>query len=110
MPEWIAQYWVEWLFGVIIAGLTIGVKHLSKKVKVDTGKRKALEDGVCALLRNQIVHEFNRYTEKGYYPIYGRENVEKMYKAYSALGGNGTISDLVTGLKKLPNELKEGEQ
>ena len=107
MPEWITKYWLEWIFGLVIAALTAGYRHLSKKVKDDAKKRKALEDGVCALLRSQIIHDFNSYTDKGYCPIYGRENVDSMYDAYHKLGGNGTITDLVEDLKKLPTEKKD---
>ena len=62
--------------------------------------------GVQALLRDRIIQAYNHYTDKGYCPIYGLENVESMYRQYHALGGNGAITELVDRLKELPTERK----
>lgn len=38
------------------------------------------------------------------------ENVEAMYKQYHALGGNGTITELVERLKEMPTEPRKEEE
>lgn len=50
------------------------------------------------------------YEEKQYCPISARENLEDMYEAYKALGGNGTVTGLMTQLRKLPTEPHKHEE
>ena len=33
MPEWIAKYWLEWVFGLLIGILTLVVRTLSARIK-----------------------------------------------------------------------------
>ena len=63
-----------------------------------------MELGTQALLRAQIIHIYNKYIEKGYVPIYERENVNELYEQYKNLGGNGTIKTLMQKLDDLPTE------
>ncbi|MFQ9892423.1 MAG: hypothetical protein ACLRWH_04500 [Emergencia sp.] len=100
--EWIAKYWLEALFGGVIAVMGVCWKKLSSRAK----KQDAVGLGVQALLRDRIIQAYNHYTEKGYCPIYGLENVEEMYNQYHALGGNGTITELVERVKELPTQPK----
>ena len=37
-------------------------------------------------------------------PVYGMNNVLKVYAAYHKLGGNGTMNKLVNDLRELPME------
>lgn len=103
MIEFITRYWLETLFGGLIALLGIGYRILYKRVK----EQEAVKLGVQALLRDRIVNAYNHYIEKGYCPIYGRENVEAMYIQYHNLGGNGTITELKRKLDQLPTEEEE---
>lgn len=89
--EFIIEYWIGAVFGILITA-----------VKLQSTKGKALQLGVQALLRDRIIQAYNHYKEKGYCPIYGRENIEGLYKQYHALGGNGTITDMMEDLRELP--------
>lgn len=100
--NWIQQYWIEVLFGAIATGLVTGFRMMSVQFK-------AIKAGMQAMLRNQIIGQYNKYTDKGHIPIYGLENVEAMYVQYHALGGNGTITRLVEELRELPTKGKTGE-
>lgn len=100
--EWIAQYWLEVVFGLLITIMGIGWKKLSGRVK----KQDAVGLGVQALLRDRIIQAYNHYTEKGYCPIYALENVEELYRQYHALGGNGTMTKLYNQIRELPTEPK----
>ena len=100
MFEFILKYWIEFLFGVIISGMGIIGKILYGQYL----KNKAIGKGVEALLRNGIVQTYNKWSEKGYCPIYARENAIRMYEPYHTLGGNDVATDLIEDLKKLPTE------
>ena len=69
-------------------------------------KLQALTQGLQALLRAQMVDDYNRYTEKGYAPIYARENFENCWKQYERLGKNGVMSDIHAKFLALPTERK----
>lgn len=98
--EFIVKYWLEVLFGLIMAGLTLAYRKLAARVR----RQEAVELGIQALLRDRMIRAYNHYTEKGYCPIYARENVEELYQRYHDLGGNGTITGLVDKLRELPTE------
>jgi hypothetical protein len=103
MQEWILRYWVEVLFCIISTGLAAGYKRLSSKVK----EQDAIKLGIQALLRDRIVQCYNHYQEKGCCPIYALDNITALYTQYHALGGNGTVTELVERLKDLPTEKKK---
>lgn len=106
MAEWILNYWIEVLFGIIIACWTVAYKRLCKKIK----EQECVKLGVQALLRDRIVQSYNHYLEKDYCPIYARENVDELYEQYHALGGNGTVTGLVEKLKELPTVPKKQKE
>lgn len=106
MNEWIKEYWVKALFGGIIScfgALTIWVK---KKFK----RSEAIEMGVQALLRNEIVKEYNYWMEKGYCPIYAKDNTKNMYIQYHGLGQNGVIDKVYEEILDLPTEKTKKEK
>ena len=45
-----------------------------------------------------------KWSERGYCPIYARENATRMYEPYHILGGNDVATDLIEDLKGLPTE------
>ena len=73
---------------------------------------KALKKGVQALLRAQMINDYNKWTDRGYAPLYARQNYENLWVQYEALGDNGVISDLHDKFLKLPTEIptKEGKK
>ena len=89
------SYWSE----AVIVALTSAVAMLFRKYK-------ATQNGVQALLRNAIIASFNKHMEKGYMPIYERENIQKMFEEYRKLGGNGTVLTLMEKLEGLPTREK----
>lgn len=104
MGEWILQYWIEAIFGLVAVGLSAGYKRMNHRIKESSRKQEATNGGVQALLRDRIIQVYNHYYSKGFCPIYAMENVEALYKQYQALGGNGTVMELVEKLRKLPTE------
>lgn len=62
----------------------------------------ALKKGIQALLRAQMINDYNKWTTKGYAPIYARENFENCWKQYEALGENGVMNDIHVKFLALP--------
>lgn len=75
--------------------------------KKDADKEKAVEDtiamkdGICALLRVQLIEYHDKYIEAGKIPHYVFDNYSSMYDAYHRLGGNGTVTAMYEKLKHL---------
>jgi hypothetical protein len=107
MKEWILRYWIETLFTLIIAGLITGYKKLAYNISVKFKEQDAIKLGIQALLRDRIVQCYNHYMEKGCCPIYAMDNINALYSQYHALGGNGTVTELVERLRDMPTDIKE---
>lgn len=88
----------QWLclFGVP-ALLLAGAKYLLNQIK-------GVRLGVQALLRAQMISEYNKWEERGYAPIYARQNFENCWTQYHALGVNGVMDDLHNKFLELPTE------
>ena len=63
---------------------------------------KAIKLGLQALLRAQLISDWNKWSERGYAPIYARENFENCWKQYHSLGVNGVMDDIHDRFMKLP--------
>lgn len=103
MKEWIVQYWLAVVFGVATTVFSFVVKKLAKKIN----EQESLKLGVQALLRDRILQQYTYYMDKGYCPIYGRENLDALSKEYYNLGGNGVIHSIMDKLEELPTEKEE---
>ena len=68
---------------------------------------RALQLGVQALLRAQMINDYNRYLDKGFAPIYARQNFENCWKQYERLGKNGVMKDIREKFLALPTQLKK---
>ena len=98
----------QWLclLGVpaLIAG---GFKYLYSSLKTNTADTEAVKIGIQALLRSQMIADYNKWTDRGYAPIYARDNFENCWKQYHALGVNGVMDDLHEKFLELPTEPPE---
>ena len=108
--QYIAVHWVEWLFAAVSALLALGYRQMAKQLKAERERNQALQDGMQALLRDRIIQAYNHYQDKGFCPIYGKENVKRMYDAYHVLGGNDVATELKDKLLKMPEEPAEREE
>ena len=75
-----------------------------KKVKKNESENEAVKAGVQALLRSQMINDYNRWSEKGYAPIYARENFENCWQQYHNLGANGVMDDIHKKFIELPTQ------
>ena len=80
-----------------------------RKIKLNEKKTESVQLGVQALLRDRLYSTYLKYAEKGYAPIYARENFENMYKQYHTLGADGVMDGIYNKFMDLPLE-KESEE
>ena len=91
---------IQFLITIIISVLSatgilgIGTRAILSRMQKQDSRQKALEYGVQALLRDRMLHCYNKYIEAGFAPIYAKENYENMYRQYHELGGNGVMTQL----------------
>lgn len=100
----IGAHWMEWLFTAILAALSWLFKSMRDQLEEEKKKNEAISEGVQALLRESIVSNYNRYADKGFCPIYAKESMKKVYKAYHRLGGNDVATELYNKVLKMPEE------
>ncbi len=77
-------------------------KMLFRQIKDVRAQNDAIKLGLQALLRAQLIADYNKWSEKGYAPIYARENFENCWRQYHALGANGVMDDIHTKFMQLP--------
>lgn len=103
MPEWIVKYWVEWVFGLVIAGMGWILKRLNAKLKREKEAREelakraaaenqALKDGMKSLLRRQILIDCEAAQKRGWCDSTSKGTIQIMYDAYHGLGGNDVVT------------------
>lgn len=102
MLDFIKEYWLEALFGVVCTQFTA----LCMRVRKRRREQECLRTAICALLRDRIIAVYNRYSEKEFFPIHERENLAHLTSEYYALGGNGIVKDLEKRLASLPTDPK----
>lgn len=90
------------VLGFVIKGLLKDNKRLRAERKSENiEKEQGLADGVVCLLRIQLIEYHTKYMELGRIPTYAYESFDLMYKAYKALGGNGTITHMKEDIDEL---------
>ena len=62
----------------------------------------AMTGGMRSMLRAELLHEYNKWTERGYCPMDAKEYVEKTYLSYHALSGNGIGTAMYQQVMELP--------
>lgn len=104
MKDWLIKYWLQVIFGAILSGMAGCFKIMSNKLKRKLNEQEAIKLGIQALLRDRLIQSYNHYMDKGFCPIYALENINALYAQYHALGGNGTVTEIIEKLKSLPTE------
>lgn len=103
--DFIFSHWIEWLFAAITAAASFGYRQVSVRLKREQTRTEAIASGIQCLLRERIVESYNKYSSRGYCPIYVKESLQKLYKAYhDGLGGNDVASGLYDKLMAMQEE------
>lgn len=90
-----------------VPSLTTVIGCLWTKLKQSNAKTTAVQLGLQALLRAQMINDYNRWLDKGYAPIYARQNFENCWKQYHNLGANGVMDDIHEKFMNLPTSKPE---
>lgn len=91
------------MIGVPSLGVIIG--WLAKTIKSEKEEQKALKKGVQAMLRSQMINDYNKwYENKGYAPIWAKDNFQNVWVQYESLGENGVMNDIHNKFMSLPTE------
>lgn len=114
MEDFIIKYWMEVLFGLICAIFSFLFKKIikiqeeeKKKREEQEKKSKAIENGVQALLRNELIKNFREYKIKGEATLLDKENMEHMFTEYFNLGGNGMMEEIHDEFLAIPIKIVE---
>lgn len=103
----IQQYWIELVFATFTGFLGLCYRSLKKELIKRVKEQEAVKEGVVALLRQALYDAYNKWSERGYCPIYAMEVAKRIYEQYHALGGNDVGTELYERLKELPTEQPE---
>lgn len=104
--DYIQANWVPWLFAIL--GVILG--DIIRRLRNQKKESNAIAAGVQSLLRENLVYNFNKYTDREYCPIYAKESIKRIYNAYHNLGGNDVATELYHKLLAMPEDLKEREE
>lgn len=86
------------------------VTFLAARYKFHRKREKALEEGVQALLRAEIIRQYEKHIERGFCPLYAKEALKREYHAYHELGGNDVATELYHKVLELPTEPPDEEK
>ena len=99
MWDFIVKYWLEFVFGLIVAGLSAAYAHLAKKFKAERAKNQAIESGLRGILRIQILDTYDKCVANGRLISVSRKDaVVSIYQSYVALGDEGHPDDTIKSL------------
>ena len=102
MGEFILKYWVEVLLTGISSFVVLTYKKIKDRFKKQDEKREAIEKGVQALLRNELIQRFREYKLAGEMTLLDKENMDHMFTEYFNLGGNGMMQEVYLEFKEIP--------
>lgn len=86
MLDFILKYWLEFVFGLVVAGLSAAYAHLAKKFKTERAKNLAIENGLKGILRIQILDTYDKCVEAGRtISISRKDAIGSVYRSYVAL-------------------------
>ena len=80
-------------------------------------RRKNIAKDSATVWRPTFVHDvdkimhcpyYNRYSDKGFCPIYAKESIKRVYVSYHDLGGNDVATELYSKILKMPETPGEG--
>lgn len=98
MWDHIQKYWLTYAMGIVAGGLGALWKWVRGKFKT----LDAMKEANLALLHDRLYQGCKHYIAQGHIDVDSLKNIEYLYRAYHALGGNGTGTELYNRVQKLP--------
>lgn len=83
---------IEWAITAVLAGAAGWAAATLRRRRTHDD---AMEQGMRAILRKQIVDAYDIYhVQHRRLTVERKREIDEMFEAYSALGGNGTVADM----------------
>lgn len=98
MLEFIAKYWIEFGFGIVISVITFMYRKISYYYAV----MNSTKNGVKVLLKVEIIRRYDEYKKLEYISFFEKEIITDLYQEYKNLGGNGVIEDVIDDISEIP--------
>lgn len=105
MLEQIIVYIITTILGIALGVVSSKLKKTKEKDDEEKKKDEAIELGVQALLRNEIIRRYREFESKGEISILDQENLDEMFTQYKNLGGNGTVKKMMNDLYELKTKI-----
>jgi len=109
MNEFILEYWLQVVFGIVLTILSFGVRKISSVLYNEIAEQKSIKMGIQAILRDRLIQSYNVHIALGYCEIHNRDNISNMHEQYSTLGADGVIDRLIDEITDLPVKKIEKE-
>ena len=78
-------------------------KWEEEKKRIEEEKKKeGIKEGLKAILRDRIIQSCSYFLKEGYITYVAKENIMRMYNAYTQLGGNDIATGIYEDAMKLP--------
>lgn len=100
MLNFIIQYWIQILFGLIISCFTYFLRMISKYKK----KLDATNEGIVVILKIKIVEQYNLYMQKKHITVEEKEVLIDMFNVYKKFECCDVIADLMAKIDSIPIE------
>ena len=111
--DWILEYWIQAVFAAILAGMAYMMKQLNARIKQERAENEAIKTAMIAILHDRLFQCCQHHIKVGFIPLSESEtildNLKLLYDTYSALGGNGTGTELYKRTKALPLKAESTE-
>ena len=101
----ILSYLIPTVLGGLLGFISTKLKKNKEKEEEEKKKINVLEQGVQALLRNEIIRRYREFESKGEISILDQENLDEMFIQYQNLGGNGTVKKMMNDLYELKTKI-----
>jgi hypothetical protein len=105
--NYISENWISTLLTFLSTGALFCIKRIFKYLQTEEQKIAAMQIGMQALIRGQIIDYYNKYMDLQYCPIYIKDTVKRLEKAYLQLCEEDSAKELLYKILNLPTERKE---
>ena len=92
---------LKWIISFVLGGI---VSFSTARYKFFRKRDEAIQEGLQALLRAEIIRQYEKHIDRGYCPVYAKEALKREYHAYHTLGGNDVATELYHKCLELPTE------
>jgi hypothetical protein len=102
----ILPYILNIISALILALATYLINKIRKDRKMECDSQRNIASGIQAMLRDRIIQKCEYHIQKGFCSSDDKTVLEKMFKPYTALGGNDVAKKIYEHAMELP-EFKE---